>query len=49
MISAFWPFIKKHLTKHEQERYSLLKYIWTNTGCGRAWIRSTLNEHSLER
>ncbi|KAG5865004.1 hypothetical protein JTB14_035943 [Gonioctena quinquepunctata] len=46
---SFWPFVKKHLTKHEQERYSVLKQIWTDTGRGRAWIRSTLNESSLER
>lgn len=48
-ILAFWPFVKKHLTKHEQERYAVLKHIWTDTGCGRAWIRSALNERSLER
>ncbi|RZC38128.1 sorting nexin-29, partial [Asbolus verrucosus] len=48
-IGAFWPFVKKHLTKHEQERYAVLKHIWTDTGRGRAWIRSSLNERSLER
>ncbi|KAF5303494.1 hypothetical protein FQA39_LY09957 [Lamprigera yunnana] len=47
--SSFWPFIKKHLTKHERERYDVLKQIWTDTGRGRAWIRSSLNERSLER
>ncbi|XP_074026375.1 sorting nexin-29 [Leptinotarsa decemlineata] len=47
--SSFWPFVKKHLTKHEQERYIVLKQIWTDTGRGRAWIRSSLNERSLER
>ncbi|KAJ8932768.1 hypothetical protein NQ314_014470 [Rhamnusium bicolor] len=46
---TFWPFVKKHLTKHEQERYSVLKQIWTDTGRGKAWIRSALNERSLER
>ncbi|CAH1154253.1 unnamed protein product [Phaedon cochleariae] len=46
---SFWPFINKHLTKHEQERYAVLKQIWTDTGRGRAWIRSALNERSLER
>ncbi|KAJ8942205.1 hypothetical protein NQ318_021092 [Aromia moschata] len=46
---SFWPFIKQHLTKHEQERYVILKQIWTDTGRGRAWIRSALNERSLER
>lgn len=47
--NSFWPFINKHLTKHEQERYQLLKHIWTDVGRGRAWIRSSLNERSLER
>ncbi|XP_044754864.1 sorting nexin-29 [Coccinella septempunctata] len=46
---SFWPFIRNHLTRHEQERYTVLKNIHTDTGKGRAWIRSTLNERSLER
>ncbi|XP_056637867.1 sorting nexin-29 [Diorhabda sublineata] len=46
---SFWPFIYSHLTKHEQDRYDLLKHIWTDTGRARAWIRSSLNERSLER
>lgn len=46
---AFWPFVKKHLTKHEQERYAVLKHVWTDTGRCRAWLRSALNERSLER
>lgn len=46
---AFWPFIKKYLTKHEQERYAVLKHVWTDVGRGRAWLRSALNERSLER
>lgn len=48
-FTAFWAFIKRNLTKHEQERYEVLKHIWTDIGCGRAWIRSALNERSLER
>lgn len=48
-FAAFWPFVKKHLTKHEQERYAVLKHIWTDIGRGRAWLRSALNERSLER
>ncbi|CAH1111496.1 unnamed protein product [Psylliodes chrysocephalus] len=47
--SSFWSFIYCHLTKHERERYTILKHIWTNTGRGRAWIRSSLNERSLDR
>ncbi|XP_008198522.1 sorting nexin-29 isoform X2 [Tribolium castaneum] len=46
---SFWPFVRTHLTKHEQERYAVLKHIWTDTGRGRAWIRAALNERSLER
>nr|CAI5849692.1 unnamed protein product [Callosobruchus analis] len=46
---SFWPFVNKHLTKHEQERFDGLKQIWTDIGRGKAWIRSTLNEKSLER
>ena len=46
---AFWPFVSKHLTKHELERYNVLKHIWTDIGRGKAWIRSALNEKSLEK
>lgn len=46
---SFWPFVRKHLTRHEQERFAVLKHIWTDTGRGRAWIRAALNERSLER
>ncbi|XP_045474345.1 sorting nexin-29 isoform X2 [Harmonia axyridis] len=46
---SFWPFIKNHLTRHEQERYAVLKNINSDIGKGRAWIRSSLNERSLER
>ncbi|XP_030750576.1 sorting nexin-29 isoform X2 [Sitophilus oryzae] len=47
--TSFWPFIQRHLTNHEKERYVLLKHIWTDIGKCRAWIRATLNEKSLER
>ncbi|KAI4461196.1 sorting nexin-29-related [Holotrichia oblita] len=46
---SFWPFVSKHLTKHEKERYGILKQIWTDIGRGKAWIRSALNEKTLER
>lgn len=48
-VTAFWPFLKQHLTKHERERFEVLKHIWTDLGRGRAFIRSSLNERSLER
>ena len=41
--------IHEHLTKHELQRFLSLKTIVTDAGRGRAWLRSTLNEHSLER
>lgn len=46
---SFWHYVTEHLTKHEYERYLLLKQVWTDIGRGRAWLRSSLNEHSLER
>lgn len=46
---VFWHVIRDHLTKHEYERYMLLKNVTTEAGRGRAWLRSALNEHSLER
>lgn len=46
---SFWPFIQRHLTNHEKQRYVVLKHIWTNIGKCKAWIRATLNEKSLER
>ncbi|ELU12641.1 hypothetical protein CAPTEDRAFT_218941 [Capitella teleta] len=46
---TFWTFIKDHLNRHDLQRYSLLKVIWTDAGRGRAWLRATLNEHSLEK
>ncbi|XP_038067648.1 sorting nexin-29-like [Patiria miniata] len=46
---AFWPVVRENLTKHELQRYMSLKYITSDAGRARAWLRSTLNEHSLER
>ncbi|XP_060527516.1 sorting nexin-29 isoform X2 [Cylas formicarius] len=46
---TLWAFLKQHLTNHEVERYNSLKHIWTDMGRCRAWLRSTLNEKSLER
>ncbi|XP_054267028.1 sorting nexin-29 isoform X2 [Macrosteles quadrilineatus] len=46
---VFWHFVRDFLTKHERDRYEQLKQIYTDTGRGRAWLRSALNEKSLER
>uniref|UniRef100_A0A1B6CB94 Sorting nexin-29 n=1 Tax=Clastoptera arizonana TaxID=38151 RepID=A0A1B6CB94_9HEMI len=46
---VFWNYVKEHLTKHERDRYEHLKHVSTDIGRGRAWLRSALNERSLER
>ncbi|KAH9519768.1 Sorting nexin-29 [Bulinus truncatus] len=46
---VFWHYAKEHLTKHELQRFSKLKLVNTDSGRGRAWLRASLNEHSLER
>lgn len=47
--ASFWPLIKSQLSRHEAERFLLLHNVRTDTGRCRAWIRASLNEHSLER
>ncbi|RUS75308.1 hypothetical protein EGW08_016929 [Elysia chlorotica] len=46
---VFWNYVKDHLTKHEYQRFAKLKLVNTDCGRGRAWLRASLNEHSLER
>ncbi|EEC02552.1 conserved hypothetical protein [Ixodes scapularis] len=46
---VFWHFVRTHLTKHELERYLVLRHVTSDEGRGRAWLRSALNEHALER
>ncbi|XP_048248085.1 sorting nexin-29-like isoform X1 [Haliotis rufescens] len=46
---AFWQYAKEVLTKHELQRFANLKTINTDAGRGRAWLRASFNEHSLER
>lgn len=46
---VFWHCVQRQLTRHELDRYNKLKYITTDVGKGRAWLRSALNEHCLER
>ncbi|XP_018783668.1 PREDICTED: sorting nexin-29 [Bactrocera latifrons] len=47
--TTFWDFCQIHLTPHERERYTQLNHVWTKCGLGRAFIRATLNENSLQR
>ena len=47
--SSFWPFIKRHLSKSDLDRFLLLQHVNTDVGRCRAWLRAALNEHTLER
>lgn len=47
--TTFWDFCQIHLTPHERDRYMQLKNVWTKYGLGKAFIRATLNENSLQR
>ncbi len=49
LFAAFWQYVMIHLNKHEVQRFTMLKNITTDAGRGRAWLRSTFNEHSLEK
>lgn len=46
---VFWFYVKEVLSKHELQRFYSLRYIASDVGRGRAWLRCALNEHSLER
>lgn len=46
---TFWSFAKTFLSKSELDRFYLLKNVKTDLGRGRAFLRSTLNEKSLEK
>lgn len=48
-VAALWVYVREILTKHEGDRFMVLKNISTDSGRGRAWLRAALNEHSLER
>ncbi|KAB7501028.1 Pleckstrin homology domain-containing family M member 1, partial [Armadillidium nasatum] len=49
MLKILWWYVREFLTKHEFDRFLLLRNVTTDEGRGRAWLRSLLNEHSLER
>jgi len=44
-----WRLVKTILPTSEHQRFLLLNNINTDPGRGRAWIRSSLNEQSLEK
>jgi len=46
---GIWRMARTILNKHEYQRYLLLSSLTTDKGRGRAWLRSVLNEQSLER
>lgn len=45
----FWTFAYQHLTKHEKERFSTFRHIWTDRGKIMALLRAALNERALQR
>ncbi|OQR77955.1 sorting nexin-29-like [Tropilaelaps mercedesae] len=47
--SDLFAFISSFLSRHELERFQLLKNVTTDAGRARAWIRCAINEHSLEK
>ncbi|KAK3857060.1 hypothetical protein Pcinc_036671 [Petrolisthes cinctipes] len=46
---VLWWYVRELLTRHEYERFLVLRCVSTDLGRGRAWLRSLLNEHALER
>ena len=47
--AAFWSFVRESLNVHEVQRYAILRNVNTDIGRGRAWLRASLNERTLER
>ncbi|XP_046863045.1 sorting nexin-29-like isoform X3 [Xenia sp. Carnegie-2017] len=47
--SVFWLFIKEHLSSSEIKTYNSLHNVMTDVGRAQAWLRSSLNEQSLEK
>ena len=46
---GLWRIVRTVLNKHECERFAGLKNVTSDSGRGRAWLRSALNEQSLEK
>lgn len=47
--TTFWLCVSHILSQHERDRYNSLRNVKSNWGRSRAWLRSALNERSLER
>uniref|UniRef100_UPI00358FA45B sorting nexin-29 n=1 Tax=Myxine glutinosa TaxID=7769 RepID=UPI00358FA45B len=48
-VPVFWHFVHEHLHHHDLQHLLSLSAVNTDVGRGRAWLRSALNEHSLEK
>ena len=46
---GMWRIIRTVLNRHEFDRFTSLRSVHTDAGRGRAWLRSALNEQSLEK
>ena len=47
--STFWPFVRTFLGADESARFDVSAGVTTDYGRGRVWLRTALNENSLER
>ncbi|EGD77455.1 hypothetical protein PTSG_08550 [Salpingoeca rosetta] len=45
---TYWPFVRAFLPQSEVKEIELLSNITTNSGRGRAWLRSALNDQTLK-
>jgi sorting nexin-29 len=45
---ALWPLLRHFLSNEEQERFLRLRHVSSDIGRGRAWLRASINERTLE-
>ena len=45
---SLWPLAKLCLSSDEVQRFVQLGHVTTDIGRGRAWLRSAINERTLE-
>lgn len=43
-----WPIAKLTLSEEEIQRFLHLEHVTSDIGRGRAWLRSAINERTLE-